>query len=516
MLSLRHLVLLTLVLRLPSLAIPFWNKDEGWNAARAISQAAGGRFYIDAYDHKTPLLYYLHGWVFSLADGHWRMFVIRCCYIAAVTATGLALAVIGRQLVNRRTGLFAFFLFTVFQLCWIAEETYYAGTENFMNAPLAWAVALFLCAGAAWEQGRRVAGLVGDVGAGLCIAIGVLFRNSALPDLAVLLCYLCCDGWARQRIGRNSQRMGAVGVGFVIPCAITVAYLLAAGTWAEARFWNVDFVRLFLLHNPGPWEFVRRGVTKTAMIVGSQLLLYALAAAWVWSWLRTLVRDRAWRANIAPRSYPLFWCLGGCTVILAGGRFSTHYYFQLLPALAVLAAMHLDRVWDGVRERTSVRRALAVAMLLPLAGFGTEIVYRIGHYHGWIGSPSPGRAVAEYVQTHTSPSDRIVVWGYLPEVYYFADRVSATRFHTITHLTGQIREEVTYSTELPQLQKLWRDFWAEMHAHPPVLFIDTSQSFKVSGRFMHSVERYPALMRWLGEHYRHVTTIGHAIIYQRL
>lgn len=504
MLTLPRLVLFSILLRLPSLAIPFWNKDEGWNAARAITQAAGGRFYIDAYDHKTPLLYYLHGWVFALFHGHWRMFVIRCCFIAAIVATGLAIYTIGKRLAGRRAGLAAFFFFTVFQMCWVAGETYYAGTENFMNAPLAWAVAFFLMGSAAT-----------DLLAGVCIGLGVLFRNSAVPDLGIMLGYLFLAAWAQHAWRRHLWRGVRIVIGCAIPCCITYWYLSASGTLAAAKFWNLEFIRLFLINGPGIGEVIFRGVTKTAEIVGSQLLLYALAAIGVVGLVRSARRD-GWRAAVEhPACYPALWLLSGASVILAGGRFSTHYYFQLFPALSVLAGLALARSLESWRGSPIRRRLIVVGILLPLIGFSWEVPYRIGQYYGWIPAQRPAQAIAAYVREQTAPSDRILVWGYLPDVYYYADRVSATKFHTVTHLTGQIREEMEYAQSLPQLQRLWSDFWDEMRAHPPVLFIDAARSRIVSGRYMHGVERYPALQQWLEKNYHYVTEIHAARIYRK-
>lgn len=501
------LLLLIALSRLPAFCIPFWNKDEAWNAARALATTAGGRFYIDAYDHKTPLLYYIYDWCFRLVDWPWQMTAVRVWYLLSVVGTAWGIAWMARYFGGERAGRDALRLFAVFSLAWIAQETYYAGTEIFMNLPLTLAaVCLLQGDGARFASGWRLAGWT--TGAGALVGIGVLMRNSALTAGLACLAYL---GWRVWRTGawrREWARAGWGLAGAAVPLLICWRYLVAVGAWDEAYFWNVTFVKLFLAASPTWREVLWVGIVHTAMVVGSMLLLYVLAG---------LGSRRVWGA-LRERPEGLFlllWLASGMAAILPGGRFSTHYYFQLLPVLAVLAGLQLAATRDWWRAAVWRRRLLWVACVAPLLGFSGEYIRHVARHYGWWQDPPAARVISEAVRRYTTPADRIVVWGYLPHVYYFSRRLPATRFHTMTHLTGQIREDHEYALDTPQLKKLWRDFDADLARYQPALFVDASRSQAVSGRYIHPVERFPHLHAWLDQHYERVAEVRGAIFYAR-
>ena len=83
--------------------------------------------------------------------------------------------------------------------------------------------------------------------------------------------------------------------------------------------------------------------------------------------------------------------------------------------------------------------------------------------------------VARYVRRHTAPSDRIMVWGQAPEVYWSSDRRPAIRFATTGFVTGTSGgRPFDHVGEKYAVPGAWTKLLADLRAHPPALVVNMS------------------------------------------
>src|SRR5438874_2021237 len=131
------IILLTVVIRLPSLLHPQPIDSEAMYSVVANQIVDGGRPYIDAVERKPPLLFWTYAAVFRIAG----KFNWKALHVVALVWTLCAMAglcAIGNELFDSNTGLIAALFYTVFQPWWTWKNLSFDG-EMLMNLPIIWA-----------------------------------------------------------------------------------------------------------------------------------------------------------------------------------------------------------------------------------------------------------------------------------------------------------------------------------------------------------------------------------------
>jgi hypothetical protein len=182
-------------------------------------------------------------------------------------------------------------------------------------------------------------------------------------------------------------------------------------------------------------------VGTAAAIARSQALVWMAAAAGIVVLAREAgTRDLALLGG---------WLAAGVLGASMSGYFFPHYFQQVLPALAVLAALGARRVadlrlWSTVPRWTRGAGLCALLAVLPAASLA-PFVFRLtpaeasrAIYPGNFFAEMP--AVAGRIAALTKPDDRVFVFGAEPEVLFHAGRVSATRYIFLFPLYGPYRD----------------------------------------------------------------------------
>jgi len=134
------IILLTVAIRLPSLLHPQPIDSEAMYSVVANEIVDGGRPYADAVERKPPLLFWTYAAVFKIAGKfNWKALHIVALVWALCATAGLY--VIGRELVDRNTGLIAALFYGVFQPFWWWKNLSF-DAEMLMNLPIIWAWAI--------------------------------------------------------------------------------------------------------------------------------------------------------------------------------------------------------------------------------------------------------------------------------------------------------------------------------------------------------------------------------------
>src|SRR3990167_7150626 len=96
------ILLLTFLLRFPSLFEPFWYGDEGIFAAVARNLNLGGVLYETAWDNKPPMIYLTYQLIFNFFGV--SMFWLRLVAAVTVLATAAIVYEIAQALYQNGTG----------------------------------------------------------------------------------------------------------------------------------------------------------------------------------------------------------------------------------------------------------------------------------------------------------------------------------------------------------------------------------------------------------------------------
>ncbi len=198
------------------------------------------------------------------------------------------------------------------------------------------------------------------------------------------------------------------------------------------------------------------------------------------------------------------WLASAAVSVAVGLRFFGHYYIQMVPPLALLAAGALSR-GSAVQARRTLAVAVAFGCCFSVAGYLTGPA-----------TPEPNyESVSRYLATTTNPDDAIYVWGSVPEIYWASERRPATRFLTSSFLTGNYPGRPPEDANTgADTEAAWQDFYDDFTAHPPKYFVDTAPA-KLRGAQYYPISDFPRLQHIIQTQYKYVVTIDDIDVYKR-
>jgi hypothetical protein len=484
------IILLTVAIRLPSLLHPRPIDSEAMYSVVANEIVDGGRPYADAVERKPPLLFWTYAAIFTVGG----KFNWGALHIVALVWTLCAMAglyVIGRLLFDRATGLIAAFFYTVFQSFWSWKNLSF-DAEMLMNLPIICAWAIGFRRGSSRLRPELLA-------AGAFLGAAFLLKQPAAIAAVPLGIYLLLPSY---RVSRNLTRTNSViqaamlTAGFFAALGLVTILLWKQGILHDAFYWTIA-------DHDVPHVFWRKGIVNTLTFLGTCLPLVVGAI------LTCRDKDQIWAGKTAERTALL--CLLAASAIgaAAGARFYAHYYVQLIPPLALLAAPYYARLWSRMLR-------FPYWFLQPRVTYAwlalTIIVFSIRH---WVGL-APRRVSSEaggYLLTHSSPDDRIFVWGQSPEIYVDARRRPACRYITTFPLTGYVFGGPIpgFDTRSRILPGAWTTFEQDFARHPPAYIVDVRPDPKSA---QYPVKNFPILAKLLAQRYQPAAHTVEGTIYR--
>lgn len=494
-----------IVLRIAALGVEVLDPDEAGHAVNTGVWMDGGLPYVDFVDNKQPLLYAAYHFIFSLFGR--SLIAVHAVTLPWILATaGFVAGLAGARGHRPAAARAAALLFILAGSAYIEKDMLATNSEVLMNLPLAGAFWILLTEKP--SKSRPAAAFFAGIGFG----IAVLFNLKAAAAAPALL----AAAWAPGRRGVLS-RTALVAAGGAVPILATAAYLHASGALADAWFWNVEMnLKYAEAGVPLGHATVRRGIVYGY----PRLLLFVLATLPLWVAALAATREGLRDARQRPATLAaLLWLAGSLGAACLGGRFYGHYFIPILPPLAWLAAGPLARVLsDPASGRRRLLRTMTVTgLILPVAAFTIAGWVRI--VRGELDGLRPEvAAVAREVQRRTEPGDRIFVWGYWPQLYYYANRPPATRFVYPQTLAGYVPghpESLDRASGMRRyiVAEHWRLWAQDMERHPAELVIDTAPG-AIHFWENYPMADYPPLMEVVARRYRLEADIGGVRLYR--
>lgn len=496
------LTLFVLVTRLPAILAPRAIDDEQVYSVVAETMLHGGRPYVDAIERKPPLLFALYEGIFRVAgDQNWTALHLVAALWTLATMAGLYL--IARRLFDAATGFWAAFLYGVF-VAWADYRNLALNGELLMNLPVVLALAVTLAPSRTRLRPELLL-------AGALVAIGFLLKQPAgIAGLPLGLYLLHPDYRRRREVGWSH----AIGQGFLLTLgflgilAIQGWVLWREGLLTEALRWVVfdhavprgTGTRLLLAHGPASTLFFALSALPLLLGTGRSLAEGARGQG-CWAGLR---------AEFFALVVLLLVSMIGVAI---NAQFLYHYYLQLIPPLALLAAPVFAAVARGeMRSRINFLSATRLIGWVGATALGFLLVDTIG-----IAKHRSPAIAAVYVLRHSATSDRIFVWGQgvrQTGMYLDAQRLPASRFIANFPLTGHVFGiwDPNFDSSNRVSPAAWQDLLADFARHPPRYIIDTDAA---SARPIYPIAHYPVLRDYLAANFREAYRAPDGVVYER-
>jgi hypothetical protein len=280
---------------------------------------------------------------------------------------------------------------------------------------------------------------------------------------------LYCNGSSRAGLKRGVQSLAVFGAGVLTPFLVACLLLWRAGVFDRFWFWTIQYAREY-----GGLVSFRQGIEifreQIVSVIGADWALWGLAAVG----LVIVVLDAKGRRTGA---FLAGWLVASVLALSAGLYFREHYFVFVLPSVSLLAAAavaHPGLAFMPARAgRVLPPVILFFGLALPLFA-DRQLFFTLDPAAAcrsmYYPNPFPEAIrIADFVRQHTKPDDQIAVLGSEPEIYFYADRRSATGYI----YTYALMEPHKYA---PQMQ---REMMREIEQQNPkfIIFVAVPSSW---------------------------------------
>lgn len=395
--------LVALATRLPMVGFPFINVDEAAHLVGAQELMGEGRIYQTFVDNKPPLIYFFY------ALGLGSMPALRALAILFIWLPLAWLA--GSEVKSANHRLLAGCFYLVTSAGFVAADTHAVNTEMLGLVPLALATWLFFRA-----QDELTIFWVGCL-----LGLATLAKQ---PFLAFLLAPVVTLAAPWRGFRHFCLRIWPLILGVSCPLGATSLVFVALGSHDDYLRWvwafNVQHVR-----SPVSFQDVLARIAKMILPLGAASApLFVLAFS---TRLRRPNETDSRPSPLQPRQRRTFLLVALGTAMVTGClgfRFFGHYFIPAHYFLVQLASPAFTIALSSPGRS----RLLGVLALVPgvVFSFLNPFLYSA---HGGVAPVT--KPVFEEVGNYIAESPckgPIFVWGYAPQIYYFAHRTPATRY----------------------------------------------------------------------------------------
>ena len=471
---------LTLVVaHLPSFAHRLLDGDEAIYGAIAALMNMGGSLYdTGGVDNKPPGIYWVYSLTFRLF-GLYQMTAVHAVALLVIAATCVVLFLIARDLAGPRAGLLAALFYGLLTAAG-NPRLLAANSEVFTMLPLCASVLLLMRRRWFW--------------CGVVLVAAGAFRQPAAVN--VLLALIAVP-WLEEAT-RRRQALLLLGAGLAGGLAAGAGLIALSGSLAGFWRWTIATLIGYASTTWAPayaWSRAR-----------DSLVPFVLDGAVLW--IAAIALATRWRELDARFRLVVLWLVLGMAGSIAGGHLSWHYFIQAMGPLAVLAALAFERF----RLKRAVAAAAAVGIAIPAVAWWAFDLGADPLTYDFSPPVPQHQAVASYIATHTSPADRVFVWGDWAALYVESDRLMAGRFPGF--LRGFERGSDVPPNNWDTAPDVWPLLQSDLAAHPPRLIVDTSAA-DWSDFARYPMSSYPVLAQVVASQYHQVATVDGVVIYER-
>jgi hypothetical protein len=415
-------VLLTMVIRYGLISVPL-ERDEGEYAYGGQLILQGILPYQQLYNMKLPGIYAAYAGLMTIFGQTHMGIHLGLMFINA--ATIVLVFLLAKQLYDSIVGLVAAAAFAIMSLL-PSVQGIFANAEHF--------VILFSIGGLwilvkALDEDRPWLLLI----SGLMLGSGFLMKQHGAAFILFGGLYILIQQIRfRPVLGRHLVfKTGLFAFGAILPYGITCMVFVFNGTFEKFWFWTFKYAKTYTTLAPLSvgWSFFK---DRALNIIQSAPLIWLL----VLLGLPALGLDKpARRRLIFVGLFFVFSVMAVCP----GFYFRPHYFILLMPAAALLAGISIG----AVRNKLVSKRSLIHKYGLPLLLAGICVVGSVYQHRHFLFKRTPFQLsrtvyglnpfpetlqIAEFIRANSDEKDRIAVLGSEPQIYFYADRRSASGY----------------------------------------------------------------------------------------
>jgi 4-amino-4-deoxy-L-arabinose transferase-like glycosyltransferase len=224
-----------------------------------------------------------------------------------------------------------------------------------------------------------------------------------------------------------AKKISIYALGIALPFGLTCIYLEMAGVFHKFWFWTITYASSY--------------ATPKSLLGGFQLFAMYLQATFVvylGFWLLGIAGLLLALRNVAIQRQVIFimgFLFFGFLGTATGLYFRGHYFVLLLPAFAIVVGLAVSLLQQAGRSR--ILKTIPLILFTAVLGWNVfvskdlyfqltpEQVNRVIYYDNPF---VESLAVAKYIREHSSADARIAVVGSEPQIYFYAQRHSATGY----------------------------------------------------------------------------------------
>ncbi len=254
-----------------------------------------------------------------------------------------------------------------------------------------------------------------------------------------------------------ASSLGAFALGGALPFAVTCLLMLKMGVFQKFWFWTFSYTSQYASRVPLDVGFA---LFKFIIphVVGPVFLIWLIAGAGLTTFL-WCSRARTHGAFVG--LFLLFSVLAVCP----GLYFREHYFILMLPAVSLLAGLAVSCATDKLSALKPSPALSAVPMLLFLAAFAytiygqREIFFQMTPLEVcrsiYGANPFPEALdIARLVRSQTPKGTPLAIVGSEPEIFFYADRPSATGYiYTYELMEPQKYAAIMQSEMIAEIEK---------------------------------------------------------------
>jgi len=420
---------LTVAIRIRLLGIPL-ERDEGEYAYAGQLLLQGIPPYKLAYNMKFPGTYAAYAVIMSIFGQ--TVIGIHLGLLLVNAATIVLIFFLGRRLVNTTAGIAAAASYAVLSVS--PSVLGFAGhATHFVILPVLGGTLLLLD-----ESDRQAFGRL--FASGLLFGLGLLMKQPALFFIPFGAIYLLWNDLQRRfNLKKILLRNLIFGMAAIVPFGITCLILWHTGVFHKFWFWTIQYARQYGSLVP---------LSKAPQIFAGSIE-QVIKACWTLLVLAGFgLVAGFWCKGTRASAGILLGLLASSTLALSAGfYFREHYFILMLPAVSLLAGLAVSNQVRVSRLRSSSNPMQdacgALLRIVPLLLFGAALSLPIllgkKIFFGaspvevcrmiYGSNPFPESVrIGEYLREHSSPDDTIAVLGSEPQIYFYAQRHSATGY----------------------------------------------------------------------------------------
>ncbi len=405
------------------------SRDEGTYGYLGKLAAKGLTPYLDFYEMKPPMLFYLYGLggtLFGFTDLGLRLFGLLLTLCSSLLIFMILCSYISKHFAFVGAALFSILSLNPFAFGFAMVA------EHLVNTLVL--VSIYLVHKSYDQKGFAYVLL-----AGAAFATAILTKQTAILFSPVfLLCFIL----ARQQKPWLMQCI-QFATGVMIPVTLLTMLFVLNGAFSEALYWLTTYPAKYAsIVTPEEGKIYLRYFSKNISLF--QLSLFIAAAF-------ALVANLIWIKQ-KPFNWLITYFIIALLTVVPGFRFYGQYWMLIFAPMALMAAAALHQV-----EKLKPRLGLLSAFLVMVLMAGELVVHR-DYYFGKPSSAEvdklyknnpfgPIRKLSTYAGSLMKEDDTFMVFGSEPQAYLYADKVAPSKHVFMTMISKHDEKSKTFISE---------------------------------------------------------------------